>query len=82
MAATIGVPDPKRPGSQMVATAVVLKPGVEKSDATRNSILEFVKEREAAYKVPKKIEFMDQLPLSAVGKILKRELRDIMNPKA
>ena len=82
MAATIGVPDPKRPGSQMVATAVVLKPGVEKSEATRTSILNFIKEREAAYKVPKRIEFMDQLPLSAVGKILKRELRDIMIPKA
>ena len=82
MAATIGVPDPKRPGSQMVATAVVLKPGVEKSEATRTSILDFIKEREAAYKVPKRIEFMDQLPLSAVGKILKRELRDIMIPKA
>ncbi|MCX6001351.1 MAG: AMP-binding protein, partial [Chloroflexi bacterium] len=82
MAATIGIPDPKRPGAEMVATAVVLKPGVEKSEATRTSILDFIKEKEAPYKVPKKIEFMDQLPLSAVGKILKRELRSIMVPKA
>jgi long-chain acyl-CoA synthetase len=81
MAATIGIPDPKKPGSQILATAVVLKPGVKKSEATRSSILEYIKEREAAYKVPKRVEFMDQLPLSAVGKILKRELRDIMIPK-
>jgi long-chain acyl-CoA synthetase len=32
----------------------------------------------APYKVPKVIEFMDQLPMSGVGKILKRELREIM----
>jgi non-ribosomal peptide synthetase component E (peptide arylation enzyme) len=32
-------------------------------------------ERVAPYKVPKKVVFMDKLPLSAVGKILKRELR-------
>ncbi len=82
MAATIGIPDPNRPGSEMVATAIVLKPGVEKSETTRASILEFIKGKEAPYKVPKKIEFMDQLPLSAVGKILKRELREIMKPKS
>jgi long-chain acyl-CoA synthetase len=37
-----------------------------------------MKERVAPYKVPKVMEFMDDLPLSAVGKILKRELRNIM----
>jgi long-chain acyl-CoA synthetase len=37
-----------------------------------------MKEKVAPYKVPKKIEFMDELPLSAVGKVLKRELREMM----
>jgi long-chain acyl-CoA synthetase len=78
MAATVGIPDPKRPGSELVATAVVLKPGVEKSDATSAGIIEFIKAREAPYKVPKKLVFMDALPTSSVGKILKRELRDIL----
>jgi long-chain acyl-CoA synthetase len=78
MAATVGIPDPKRPGSELVATAVVLKPGVEKSDTTSASIIEFVKAREAPYKIPKKLIFMDALPTSSVGKILKRELRDIL----
>jgi acyl-CoA synthetase (AMP-forming)/AMP-acid ligase II len=78
MAATVGIPDPNRPGSELVATAVVLKPGVEKSDKTSASIIEFIKTREAPYKIPKKLVFMDALPTSSVGKILKRELRDIL----
>jgi len=56
----------------------VLKPGVEKSDKTSASIIEFIKTREAPYKIPKKLVFMDALPTSSVGKILKRELRDIL----
>jgi len=78
MAAAIGLPDPNRPGSEIVATAIVLKPDVEKSDNTREKIIQYMKEKVAPYKVPKKIEFMDELPLSAVGKVLKRELRELM----
>jgi long-chain acyl-CoA synthetase len=77
-AATIGIPDPKRPGSEIVASAIKLKPGIEKSDAERKKLMEYMKERVAPYKVPKVMEFMEELPLSAVGKILKRELRNIM----
>ncbi|MEE4262205.1 MAG: AMP-binding protein [Desulfobacteraceae bacterium] len=78
MAAAIGLPDPTRPGSEIVATAVVLKPGVEKSEDTREKIARYMREKVAPYKVPRKIEFMDELPLSAVGKVLKRELREMM----
>ncbi len=78
MAATIGIPDPKRPGSEIVASAIKLKPGIDKSDTERKKLVEYMKERVAPYKVPKVMEFMDELPLSAVGKILKRELRNIM----
>jgi long-chain acyl-CoA synthetase len=78
MAATIGIPDPKRPGSEIVASAIKLKPGIDKSDAERQNLVKYMKERVAPYKVPKVMEFMDELPLSAVGKILKRELRNIM----
>lgn len=78
MAAAIGIPDPERPGSERVALAIVLKPGIEKSDAEKDKILNFLKENVAPYKVPKVIQFMDQLPLSGVGKILKRELRNMM----
>ena len=63
---------------QNAAAAVVLKPGVEKSQATRESILKYLRENVAPYKVPKVIEFMDELPTSGVGKILKRELKKQM----
>ena len=78
MAAAIGLPDPNRPGSEIVATAIVLKPDVEKNEDTRKKITQYMKEKVAPYKVPKKIEFMDELPLSAVGKVLKRELKEMM----
>ncbi len=81
VAATIGLPDPKRPGSEIVATAVVLKPGIEKSEATKEKILEYMREKVAPYKVPKRVDFMDALPTSAIGKVLKRELREMMADK-
>ena len=78
MAATIGLPDPGRPGSEIVATVVVLESEVEKSDATKDKIIQFMRDKVAPYKVPKRIEFMEELPVSPVGKVLKRKLREIM----
>jgi len=81
MGATVGIPDPARPGSEIVASAIVLKAGIEKSDAEKSKITDYLRGRVAPYKVPKKIEFFDQLPISAVGKILKREVRTLMSQK-
>ncbi len=78
MAATVGIPDPDRPGSERVAASIVLKPGVEKSDAKKEEILQYLRDKVAPYKVPKVIHFMDQLPTSGVGKILKRELKVLL----
>jgi len=78
MAASIGVPDPKRPGSERVASAIVLKSGVEGDEAEKEKITQYLRDNVAPYKVPKVIEFMDELPTSGVGKVLKRELRLIM----
>jgi len=75
VAATIGMPDPKRPGSETVTAAVVLQPGTPKGEETREEITRYMREKVAPYKVPKRIEFVDALPTSAVGKVLKRELR-------
>lgn len=79
VAATIGLPDPARPGSEIVVSALVLKPDREKSEAMREKIGQYMREKVAPYKVPKRIEFMDQLPTSGVGKILKRELRAMLS---
>jgi len=81
MCASVGVPDPDRAFTEIVASAIVLKGGVEANDAAKQSIISFMRERVAPYKVPKQIIFMDSLPLSAVGKILKRELREMLKPK-
>ena len=81
IAASVGLPDPARPGVEIVATAIVLKTGVEKSEAEREKILDFIRKKEASYKVPKIIEFMDQLPMGSVGKVLKRELREMLKTK-
>ena len=70
-AATIGVPHEKR--GETVKSFLVLEPGQELS---AEEIIAFSRERLAAYKVPKLIEFRDELPKSAVLKILRRKLRE------
>lgn len=77
-AATIGLPDPERPGSEIVASAVVLRSGIEKSHQMKNDITQFMRAKVAPYKIPRLIEFVDELPTSPVGKVLKRELRKEM----
>ncbi len=71
-ACTVGVPDSYR--GESLKAFVVLKEG---ETATEEEIIEFTRENLAAYKVPKSVEFMDELPKTAVGKILRRELRDM-----
>jgi long-chain acyl-CoA synthetase len=76
MAAAIGIPDPKMPGSERVKAFVVVKPGVAENEDTRKSIIEFAKTRLAPYKVPKEIEFRKELPTTLVGKVLKRQIKE------
>ncbi len=80
IAATVGLPDPNRPGSEIVASAVVLKPEAEKGEEMKEKIIHYMRDKVAPYKVPKVVQFMDELPTSAVGKVLKRELRNMMKP--
>ncbi len=70
MCAVIGVPDPQ--WGEVGKACVVRKPG---HDVTEEALLAHLRERLARYKVPKSVAFMDALPISAAGKILKRELR-------
>jgi long-chain acyl-CoA synthetase len=70
--ATIGVPD-ERCG-EAVKTFVVLKPG---ASLTEEELKTFCKKELAAYKVPKMVEFLPELPKSSMMKILRRELRDM-----
>ncbi len=72
-AAVTAVADSYR--GETVAAFVVLKPGFEASEQTREDILAFCKQKLTAYKVPKMLKFLDSLPKSTIGKVLRRELR-------
>lgn len=67
----VGITDKYR--GETVKAFVVLRPG---QTATPEEIIAFCRERLAAYKVPKLVEFRSSLPKSAVGKILRKILRD------
>ena len=71
MCGGIGVPDEK--WGEVGKACVVLKPG---QTATEDELMNLMQENLARYKVPKSVTFMDALPLSSMGKILKRELRE------
>jgi acetyl-CoA synthetase len=73
MVAVIGVPDPVR--NEIVKAFVVLKPGMRGDRKTADEIQNFVKRRLAAHEYPRAIEFVDELPMTATGKIMRRELK-------
>lgn len=78
MLALIGVANPDRPGSELVKAYIQLnrnRPPGGDAEALKADIIGFAKERCAPYEVPKIIEFIDELPLTAVGKIDKKVLR-------
>jgi long-chain acyl-CoA synthetase len=67
--AVVGVPDEAL--GEEVGAAIVLRPGM---DASADEIREFVRERVAAYKYPRRVWFLAELPKGSTGKTLKREI--------
>jgi len=72
--ACIGVNDDKT--GEAVKVFVVKKHNEGQADVTEQQIVDFCREQLTAYKVPKHIVFVDEIPKSSVGKLLRRELRD------
>jgi long-chain acyl-CoA synthetase len=70
-AVTVGIPDPYR--GETIKVYVTLK---QDQTCTDKEIIDFCKEKLAPYKVPRLVEFRPEIPKSAVGKILRKILRD------
>jgi len=77
-AAVIGIPHEYR--GETVAAVIVLKPGFEPSEETRDEIIAYCKKEMTPYKVPKFIEFRKSLPKTLIGKVLKREVKATFKP--
>jgi long-chain acyl-CoA synthetase len=71
-AAVIGIPDDR--WGERVHAVLVLQPGAE---ADTDSVIAFTRSRLAGYKLPKSVEFVDDLPKNAAGKVAKNELRKL-----
>ncbi|MFM2279564.1 MAG: hypothetical protein RLZZ444_1795, partial [Pseudomonadota bacterium] len=74
LAAAIGKPDPVR--TEIVKAYCVLADGFSPSDALAAEIRDWVKERLSMHEYPREVAFVDDLPMTTTGKVIRRRLRD------
>ncbi|WP_395175356.1 AMP-binding protein [Roseibium alexandrii] len=74
LAAAVGKPDPLR--TEIVKAYVVLKTGEQPTAALEDSIRSFVRDRLSAHEYPREIGFVDNLPMTTTGKVIRRILRN------
>lgn len=74
LAAAVGKPDPVR--TEIVKAYVVLRPGQEPSAALAADIRDWVKSRLSMHEYPREVEFVDALPLTTSGKVIRHLLRE------
>jgi len=74
MAAVIGQPDAER--TEIVKAFVVLAPGVEPNEALTRQLQDHVRTRLAAHEYPRAIAYVESLPMTTTGKIIRRALRE------
>ena len=73
-AGVVGKPDAER--TEIVKAYVVLKPDVAPSDALAEALRDHVRTRLAAHEYPREVAFIDALPLTTTGKVIRRALRE------
>lgn len=73
MAAVVGKPDPLR--TEIVKAYVVLNPGHDATDALAAELQGWVRNRLAAHEYPREVEFLDELPMTTTGKVIRHVLR-------
>ncbi len=73
MAGVVGVPDEER--TEIVKAFILLEDGFEPSTELAEDIQVWVKTRLAAHEYPRIVEFVDELPMTATGKIIRKDLR-------
>jgi acetyl-CoA synthetase len=73
--AVVGAEDPKGVRGIVVKAFIVLAKGYKPSSTLSKEIQEYVKKTTAPYKYPRLVEYVDELPKTISGKILRRELR-------
>lgn len=74
LAAAVGKPDPLR--TEIVKAYIVLKEGLAPSEALSGEIKTWVREKLSAHEYPREVEFVDAMPLTASGKVIRRIFRD------
>jgi len=75
MVAVVGSPDEVR--TKIVKAFIVLKPDVTAGPEVGAEIKDFVKVRLAVHEYPREIEFVNELPMTATGKIMRKELKKL-----
>jgi acetyl-CoA synthetase len=78
IAAAIGVPDERR--TEIVCAVVVLNEGFAPSDELVRELQEHVRTRLAAHEYPREVKFVDELPMTATGKVIRKSLRATFTP--
>jgi len=74
LAAAVGKPDPIR--TEIVKAFIQLKPGIDASDALASEIQNFVRTQLAAHEYPREIAFVQSMPMTTTGKVIRRLLRE------
>jgi acetyl-CoA synthetase len=74
LAAVVGKPDPMR--TEIVKAFIVLKSGYTASDALAAEVRDFVKTRLSGHEYPREVSFINELPMTTTGKVIRRLLRD------